>query len=98
VLRYAIHFFFAVRKSNYFQGVPCVFLRVGLVPGLVLVLEPGAIRSRLLGILCTFWPFPVLKPGPGPCAVSCPPVPMIFILEIFAGVLRDAPDNIYESK
>ena len=98
MLRYAIQFYFAVRKSNYFGGVPCVFLGPGLVPDLVLVSGFATVRSRLLGILCTIWAFPWSGPGPGPCAVSCPPVPMIFILEIFASEVRPIPDNIYESK
>ena len=60
VLRYAIHFFFGMRKSSYFGGVPCVFLRSGLVPGLVLGLGPELSEPGYPGSCAGFGLFPGL--------------------------------------
>jgi len=60
VLRYAIQFYFAVRKSIYFGGVPCVFLRSGLVPGAVLGLGPELSEPGCPGSCAGFGLFPGL--------------------------------------
>jgi hypothetical protein len=53
-------FFFGMRKSNYFRGVPCVFLRSGLVPGLVLGLGSQLSGADCLGSCAGFGLFPGL--------------------------------------